>query len=320
MHLLDTLNPFSRAKRVTVVVATRHRPALRALAQAAEDLPLTRREAITTQGVYDALPGAHLVILDRDAVRETTISRQRLVAALEDGVVAATGPAFAAEPERFLDRARAASGLAGALPPRTVAFSGLSGGVGKTTLSLSLARAFRQATGLPVGVIELCSGPSGLLALLGDRELSHLYEVATQGAAWPEWSGITLAPMDWETARLLDEAQVAEAWQGVRAHHILTLLDAPAYHPLWGVAEAMAERVFVVADRRPDALAAAVYLASRDGGGRRILLNRAGVAARLALEADPAARLPDVGEAARRFPLKLGRRLMPVVYPGWRRR
>jgi hypothetical protein len=41
--------------------------------------------------------------------------------------------------------------------------------------------------------------------------------------------------------------------------------------------------------------------------------------ARLALDMPVVATLPDIGGDARDFPAKLGRKLLPVVYPGWGR-
>lgn len=310
---------FSRKQNVVVVVATRSRMALEALEQASDEFPMERREALSTQGLYDHLPGAHLVIVDKGSLVESeAMSQDRLSQILEESdVVVADGPAFGQDPQAWLDQARAASGLSDALPPRTVTFTGFSGGVGKTTLSLSLAKTFRQKTGLPVVVAELSHGPSALLALVGDAGWSHLYEVATQDAVWPSWEGVTLAPMDWPTARMLSDDQVRDAWLEVQEGHVLTVFDAPASHPFWSTARDLTDLSLAVTDGRPDAIASAVHLA-QNGSDCRVLLNRSGRASLLALEESPAGRLPDVGGSARNFPHRLGKNLMPVVYPGWK--
>ena len=53
------------------------------------------------------------------------------------------------------------------------------------------------------------------------------------------------------------------------------------------------------------------------GAQREILLNRGGLAAKIALPIKPIADLPDVGRAALSFPPQLGRKLMSIAYPGW---
>ena len=208
-----------RGKAVVLVVATRDPGALRALEELAEGFPLERREALTTSGVYNSLEGADLAVVDVDQLVETgEVSRERVRAVLGEGDISwVTGGKFASDPQRWLDEARARSGLVKALPAQVVAFTSLSGGVGKTTLSLSLARHFRQKTGLPACVIELTLGPSGLSALVGGgRELPHLVDVLTRGVAWPVWEGVTLAPMLWDGATELIEKQVWPVW--ARSH------------------------------------------------------------------------------------------------------
>jgi hypothetical protein len=307
-----------KPKRLTLVVATRDRRALEALHQI--DLPLERREALTTNGLYQALPGAHLAIVDLAEVAESpTMSRERLAQVLAN-TLAVSGAVFAAQPAHYLDQARAASSLAGALPARCVALAGLSGGVGKTTLALSLAKFFRKTTGLPAAVIELSTGPSGLLALLApdDQTWPHLYEAVSQGKPWPTWEGVTLAGMAWDTARLLTDERVQAAWQALASQHVLTVIDAPAYHPHWPLAAVLADRIWLVADGRPDALANAVWLLEREPRKAELLLNRGGLAAQIALPVKPLADLPEVGRAAQAFPSKLGQRLMTLAYPGWK--
>jgi len=309
-----------RGRRIAVVVATREAAALALLDTAGSGLPLERREALTTGGVYRALEGAHLVVANLEQLVESPdVPRKRLESVLAGcGVPVVDGASFAADPHGVLAPARWSSGLTEALPSRSVGFTALAGGVGKTTLALSLARYFRRRTGLPVVVAELSPGPSPLLSLAGEGDgRGHLYEVVSQGHSWPVWDGVTLAPMDWETARLLPEDEVAEAWHDLRQAHVLTIFDGPACHPLWPRASRLVDAVFVVADGRPDALAAAVYLLEREEA-YAALLNRSGAVARLSLGAPPAARIPDVGRAASHFPTRLGRRLASLAYPGWR--
>jgi hypothetical protein len=153
-----------------------------------------------------------------------------------------------------------------------------------------------------------------------DGYFPHIYEVATQGKTWAAWNEITVAPMDWRSAQLLSSDQAEQVWTGLVASHVVTLFDAPAYHPFWPVVEKMCHTVLIVADPRPDSLANALFLSetmSETTGKARIVLNRSGLSARLIVE-DPAAVVPDVGSDARGFPPSLARRLAPAVYPGWR--
>jgi len=305
---------WSKDKQVIILGATRDPKTLAVLAAAGPGFQ--KREALTTGGVYNALPGVHLVVVDLDTLVELPeISREQLAQVLAEASVPVTdGASFISNPQAWLDKARIASGSIRALPPRAIAFTGFAGGVGKTTLALALARFFRRHTGLPTAVVEVSPAISGIAALTdGDGRMPHIYEVVTQSKPWPRWDGITLAPMDWRAARLLDREQLRQAWEQIVEGHILTVFDAPAYHPLFPVVQEMAT-VITVTDGRADSLAAAMYLATESGC--EIVVNRAGLMTRLALEKKPAAFLPEV-----RHPLdsdRLGSHLMRLAYPGWR--
>jgi hypothetical protein len=79
-----------RKRSITIVVATRHGGALAALEEAGKGLPLARREALSTDGVYRALPGAHLAVVDLDALIESPgVPREQLVQILAGGEAAA---------------------------------------------------------------------------------------------------------------------------------------------------------------------------------------------------------------------------------------
>jgi len=257
-----------RSKKVVVVVATENQEAFRALEEAAVGISLEKREARTTGGVYQSLEGSHLIIVDvPELVESGDVGCEQLETVLrEGGIPWVTGSGFQNAPGRWLDEARAGSGIVKALPPRAVAMTSLSGGVGKTTLSLCLARYFREKTGLPAAVIELAVGPSGLSALLGGgRSLPTLVDVHTRGEAWPVWEGVTLAPMSWDGATELVAEQVWDMWSAVVAKHVLTVFDAPAVHDWWPLAMSLSGSVYVVTDPRPDALVAATYLSDRAG-------------------------------------------------------
>ena len=317
----------SRRLKLVLVMATRHEGALAALDRpdwGEMGIQLEQREAFTTGGVYDALAGAHLVLADLpDLVESGNVSREQLVTAIaESGTPHADGAQFAADPDTWLEAARSALGVPAALPPRTAAFISLSGGVGKTTLALDTAAHFHRALGLPAVVLELGFGPSGQAALLGHPEWPHLYEIVTQQAEAPTWRGVTLIPMQWDTARLLSTEQAVESCRAVANHHILTLIEGHAAHPFWPALRSLCQATFVISDGRLDALAGAAHLiAGNSAEGQscsKLVLNRAGALARLG-GLDPAVSLPAVRHADR-FDGELGRRMLPILYPGWRGR
>ncbi len=312
---------FKRKRDLIVVVATRQPGVVAALEAAAEALTgvhLVRREAVSLDGAYRALQGAHLAIVDPQGLApgRETLSSEMLEAALASaGLVAVDGAAFVTAPQAYLEQALATTGLGEMLPPRAVAFTSLSGGVGKTTLALATALSFHRTTRLPAAVIELTPGPSALLALSG-AEGADLYRAITQDEAYPTWRGVTLVPMAWETVRLLRPEQVQAAWQSVQEAHVYTAFDAPGWHPLWDLVAA--ERVFVLADQRAEAQGAALHLAARlreEGHQAALGLNRAGLGGALALPEKPAFALK-----ASRDPLSLGPQVLHAIYPGWRNR
>jgi hypothetical protein len=279
---------------------------------------LVRREAVSLDGAYEVLQGAHLAIIDpaQLAPGREAVTLQVLGLVLETGsFVTVSGAAFLADAAAYLELALATTGLGAMLPPRAVAFTALSGGVGKTTLALGTALAFHRATHLPAAVIELTPGPSALLAQTGATG-ADLYRAITQGESYPVWRGVTLVPMAWDTVRLLPPEQVLGAWGAVLNTHIYVAWDAPAWHPLWDLVEA--QRTFVLADQRPETQGAALHLLARLREEERDValgLNRAGIGGALALPEKAAFVFKQV-----RDPLALGPQVLRVVYPGWRGR
>jgi hypothetical protein len=315
---------WKRKRKLVVVLATRHPRALAALDEAVQHLEkvqIERREALSVAGTYAALQGAHLAIVDPSALTgDNDEDEQRLEAALGSaGLVRVAGQTFVSSPVQFLEQAVATAGLGTMLPPRSVAFTGWGGGVGKTTLALATAKAFHKATNLPAAVIELAPGPSALRAVaeIAEAEGDDLYAVVSQRGVYPSWQGVTLALMDWGTAELLTAEQIREHWQALAQEHVFVAYDAPAWHPLAGCVDA--DQIYVLADARPDAQVEAVALAKqlRSNGHAddavRLGLNQAGVAARIALPEQPAFTLNTT-----RRPLTLGRDVLRAIYPGWR--
>lgn len=314
---------WSRKRQLVVLLATRHPEVLEALAEAEEHLEqvrIARREALSVAGAYRELTGAQLAIVDLAALTGAEgEDGQRLQAALaSDELVVVSGSEFVTDPVRVLEQAVAASGLGTMLPPRSVAFTGWGGGVGKTTLALAAARAFHQATGLPAAVVELTPGPSALRAVTGVAG-ADVYQVVSQQQTYPIWEGVTLALMEWGTAQLLTAEQLTAHWQQLAREHVFVAYDAPAWHPL--LEQVQVAQIYVLADHRADTQVEAVALAEQlrsDGHAPqavRLSLNQGGLGARLALPEQPAFALKSV-----RSPLEaLGGEVLQVIYPGWKR-
>jgi MinD-like ATPase involved in chromosome partitioning or flagellar assembly len=332
---------WKRKQAIRVLVATRNPEVSRVLAAAANDggKRLRKRsrvhvtEALSTQGAYDALPGCDLAVVDvADLVVSPTFPVATLAGALQQSELpVAGGDAFAAEPQAWLEQAIAATGLLAALPPRVVAFTGYSGGVGKTTLSLNLARYVAGRLRLPAAIVELNFGRSALAALT-TAELPDFHEVLTQGAAPGTWQGITVLPMNYVSARLLlsREEEIDRLLEDMARRHVLTIVDAAAANPFFPRFHARAQMTLVVADPRPDAVINAQALAGelvvdddvkderRSEGGADIVLNKMnGLSDRLALGGlEAAVRLPYVSRPDQ--DRRLSEPLLQVVYPGWR--
>lgn len=283
-------------------------------------------EAISTQGVYQALSGCNLVVLDPgDLIPSPEITLDLLQHTLDQsGVPATSGAEFVANPQSWLERAAAATGLLASLPPKLVVLASYTGGVGKTTLVLNLARYVAENLRLRAAVLEAVFGVGALHALT-DPTLPDLYDVLTQSVEPGTWTrqAITVLPMRYASARLLLQRQddVAALVSRIRQSHALTIVDAHAANPLFDAFCREADRVFVVAAPRPDALVNAQALLSDAAALRPALIinQMSPLVDRLALsKIEAVARLPVLKNPDdRRLTPYLAESLLAVIYPGW---
>ena len=175
------------------------------------------REAFTTRGVLQGLPGVNLVVMD-EVIELPDTSREVLGRSLELSRIPTTNPeAFLTEPEEWLGRAR----LAGTrqvtyLPARQVNLVNWSGGVGKTTLAMAICKRFVQRTGLPAALLELSMGGSALHARVS-ADLPEFFAIATNKAEPGHVAGSKSVPNGWADDRCVVErrsgGRAARCWR-----------------------------------------------------------------------------------------------------------
>lgn len=322
-------NAFNRKRPLIALLATQNAGAIRAAASIEAD-GRSRREAFTTGGAMRLIKGCNLIVLDSAGLTETDgVTREALEGnARQSGALVVTGAEFAADPVRYESEARLSVGDLRTFPARAVAHINYAGGVGKTTLSLDLAAYFARRTHLKAAVVELSQGASALHALI-DPHLPHFYDLLTQDAPLPQWRGVTLVPMVYSSARMvLDDKERSLAFvEGILRRHTLTVFDVVAAHPFWPDVFPLVDQVYIVVSPKPDSVLQgdAVVddlreMANGKGPGEvRFIANMVGGARdRVALAGvTRAATLPRIASPDRLDGL-LGRRLMPLVYAGWR--
>jgi len=310
-------------RKLVILVATRNSAAVKAAwAQPKAQV----REALSTDAAYQSLSGARLAVLDVEHLEVGSVSSEKLVDVLQHaGVVVCSGDEFAASPKAYVERALSALGALDSLPPRAITVTGYGGGVGKTTLSLDLAAFVADHLRLTAALVEVGYGASPLRALVSP-DLPDFYAVVTQGETPGAWRRATALPMEYRTARLLlGRPEVPQMLADLKGRHVLTVFDAAPTHPLFDLARSLSDLTLVVSDTRLDCIANAVHLAEdlRTGNSAhdvQIVFNRErGLRDRALLAGvECAARLPEIPNPAR-YDGRLARRVMPVIYPGWRR-
>lgn len=274
-------------------------------------------EALFTGQIYEALPGAQLVIVDFDDLVEHPYSVGMLRGILSDSDVPfVSAEEFLAEPDSWLMEARRLGGEASDLPTkRTIGFVSYSGGVGKTVLAMDTAAHFARRTELPVCLIEFTYGESAVTSLVG-ADVPALFELATQPDVEPYvWENVTLVPMDYDNSRDLSIQLLGKYIKDVMREHVLTVIDVHWPHALIGAVRDEIDRWYVVGTPRPDTVENAEKLAAELGPKAAFLLNqKGGLADSLALTGiERAVELPVVKEADR-FRGDLGKKVLMHTY------
>ena len=221
-------------------------------------------EATSTLGVIRALErNPSLIIVDIDELVEyedisKSALRSTLTTVKEDGAIVVTSEEFLMSPDEYIgqallvDRKRAGVRF---MAPRVVMFTNFCGGVGKTTLTLSTAKRFCQATGLPTAAVEAGVGGSSFQARLPGDDRVTLYNHVTQDEPPSMWNGVSIYPSDdWDASVLKGDDRLLKALKVITKGNTLTAFDVFPTSPYWPYVLSLATQVFVVVSPRPDSL------------------------------------------------------------------
>lgn len=282
------------------------------------------REAFTTQGVLQELPGTNLVVLDK-VIAISSTSYEVLERALElSGIPVTCSQGFLSQPEEWLGRARLTSARQITfLPPRQVNMMNWSGGVGKTTLAMAVCKHFVKRTGLPAALLELSMGGSALHARVSET-LPEFFAIATDKAEPAEWQGVSLYPMDGRTIEVLwseDPQRVRQVLADIRRKHTLFVVDCYPGHPLFPELSRSAPGLvnLVVTSPRDDAVLQARRLMKELPSPAHLVLNMTRNLADRA-ESGVSVTLPFNENWAQSVDGQLADPLLGLVYSGWNRR
>ena len=332
----DTMGFLNRGHQVRIILASTHPEAIEALdhlrqngRSGDERFQLRVEEALTTQGVYTALSRGrfHLVIVDLEALPEAGLPREALESVLtQHRIPHVSGEEFARDPEKWRGKSLLEAGIPQSPPPQVVGLVSYSGGVGKTTVSLHTARCFAQQVHLPVAVLELCHGVSGL-ACLTQTTPPFLHQCALQGEPPLVWRGITLLPLDYGKAARWEPEAFVPYLKGLASRHILTVVDSRWPHDLLPAVWNLVDRWMILAmANRLDTLANGLRLQEElkeeSGLSASVVINRcprsSGFLLRSVTGIQDALRLGEIASPDD-FSGELGEQFLPFIYPDWRK-
>ena len=322
-------NTFSNSNPMLVVLLASTSPDQKILERLGQNSDILVREAFTTRGVLQDLPGVHLVILDEVMALPDT-SHEVLQRSLEMSGIPVVPPIqFLANPEEWLGRARLANAKRITfLPNRQINLVNWSGGVGKTTLAMAICKRFVQRTGLPAALLELSMGGSALHARISP-DLPEFFSIATHKEEPALWHGVSLYPMDGRTIDVLcpqgvlregeDPEGVRKVLAEIRRKHTLFVVDCFPGHPLFTeLSKPIAGLVnLVVTSPRDDAMMQARRLMNEVAEPSHLVLNMAKSLADRA-EASVSVTLSYNESWALSSDPHLADPILELVYKGWR--
>ena len=257
---------------MNVLVATKALPVFDVL-QGIEGIEC--EEALFTGRVYEASSDVQLVVVDFEDLVPHPYTTEMLQGLLtESGIPLVSSEEFLAQPEHWIEKARGGKGEITHRPTKkTIAFVSYSGGTGKTTLALDTARHFARRTNLPTLLAEFTYGQSALASLVGEVEMPHLFDLATQpDAKAATWHRVTLVPMDYRHCRDLPIALVEKHLKQQIAEHVLTVVDTCWPHALVSTIENEIDQWLVVATPRADTIANADALKKEELNHKAVII------------------------------------------------
>ncbi len=253
--------PFRKSSKLpTIVVASRNAKAFESFNPSEANVV----EAVTTRGLIRALENSPaLMVVDiEDVVATSDVTVEALQFALNTAIrngvpiLDSKNLGDSGFDASTLSQARTSSGVRFVLP-KVVVVTNYAGGIGKTTLSLAMARCFCRVTGLGAAVIEAGVGASSLGPKLSVSTTS-LYEIATQKEKAKSWEGADLYPLSMREAQVLaGDARLTEVFKNIIQSHTLTIIDASPLSPLWSQILHIADEILVVTTPRGDTIAQA---------------------------------------------------------------
>jgi len=304
---------------VVLLAAADPNPAILQLLSQEQNIRL--KEAFTTQGLIQELPETNLVIrgslievsaISHDLVQRTLEMSRLPVVSIEE---------FLAAPEEWIGRARLSSATKlSFLPPKQLNIVNWSGGVGKTTLAMTVCKRFVDQTGLPAALLELSMGGSALQARISP-ELPEFFTIATGKAEPATWNGVNLYPMDGRSMEVLwgdDPVKVQEFVSNIRKKHTLFVVDCFPGHPLFPFLNGASSAAISIVTTTPrnDAVMQAKRLLKEVAQPAYLVMNmtrsladQAGAGADLSL--------PYNERWAEGLDARLADPLLALVYPGW---
>jgi MinD-like ATPase involved in chromosome partitioning or flagellar assembly len=284
------------------------------------------RETFTTRGVIRGLPDADLVVLG-DVIPLWDVDASLMQNTLEcTGIPVTTPDQMLMQPEEWISTARLANRKKlQYLPARFVLVGGWAGGVGKSCLSLAMAKRFRERN-LPTAVLEASDGGSYLVSRMGPQ-LHSLYDVLTGEDTATEWEGIKLYPVDHRASQVLSEdPRLPDFLAGLKRGYTLVVVDASPSHPFWPRLLDLATNILVVTAPRDESLFQAETLlkelepmrASRPELKIHLIMNMVhSLGERVGMSGMVNATIPYNERWASQLDPRIADPILNILYPGW---